>query len=125
MPPSLRNAKVVVRGLSARLADAFTSTRATFNGHNASAWMSDILNTNGFDSRMKYGGEDRELGERLENAGVKGLGIRYRAICLHLYHERSYVNDTDIKYNNDIRAETKRSRLTRTLYGIDQLNKSD
>ncbi|MBI2794549.1 MAG: glycosyltransferase family 2 protein [Ignavibacteria bacterium] len=124
MPFSLRNTKVAVRGLSAKLSDALTTTRPTFNGHNTSAWMADILNANGFDTRMKYGGEDRELGERLENAGVKGLGIRYRAICLHLDHDRSYVNDTDIKYNNDIRSETTRSRLTRTLYGIDQLNKS-
>ena len=120
MPNSVRNAKLSVRGLTAKFFDALTSTRATFNGHNASAWMSDIVSANGFDSRMKYGGEDRELGERLENAGIKGLGIRYRAICLHLDHDRSYVNDSDIKINNDIRAETRNSHETRTPYGINQ-----
>ncbi|MEQ1840227.1 MAG: glycosyltransferase, partial [Verrucomicrobiales bacterium] len=47
-------------------------TRPTFNGHNVSAWKSDILAANGFDERMKYGGLDRELGERLVTRGLRG-----------------------------------------------------
>ncbi|RPI66850.1 MAG: hypothetical protein EHM43_10635, partial [Ignavibacteriae bacterium] len=94
------------------------TTRPTWNGHNASAWRQDLLNVNGFDTRMKYGGEDRELGERLEHANIKGYGIRYRAICLHLDHARGYVNDADIARNDAIRAETQAHRLTRTTHGL-------
>ena len=37
---------------------------------NVSGWKQDIINVNGFDERMQYGGEDREIGERLMNKGV-------------------------------------------------------
>ena len=57
--------------------DRLTTTRATWNGHNASAWKTDLLRVNGFDERMTYPVEDRELGERLRNAGFapSRLGI--------------------------------------------------
>ncbi len=68
-----------------------TTTRPTWNGNNSSGWRDDILAVNGFDERMKYGGLDRELGERLENAGVHGVHIRYSTVVLHLDHPRGYV----------------------------------
>lgn len=118
MPRSRKDLKLMVRGRVATLLDALTTTRATWNGHNASAWRQDLLNVNGFDTRMKYGGEDRELGERLENANIKGYGIRYRAICIHLDHGRGYVNAADIARNDEIRAVTKAQQLLRTPHGI-------
>lgn len=62
------------------------------NGHNASGWKEDIVAVNGLDERMQYGGQDRELGERLENYGIRGKQIRYSAIVVHLDHARGYVN---------------------------------
>ena len=47
-----------------------TPTWATLNDHNASVWKSDVFKVNGFDQRMEYGGLNRELSERLVNAGV-------------------------------------------------------
>jgi hypothetical protein len=67
---------------------------------------------------MRYGGLDRELGERLMNAGIKPLQIRYSAIVLHLDHRRPYVNQTDLNNNLQIRKETKRKRITETRYGL-------
>jgi glycosyltransferase involved in cell wall biosynthesis len=101
--------------------DYLTPTRATFNGHNSSAWRSDILAVNGFDERMGYGGLDRELGERLENAGVRGKQVRHRAVCVHLYHERGYESAQMWQHNYAIRRETREQRLTVTAYGIMQL----
>jgi glycosyltransferase involved in cell wall biosynthesis len=95
-----------------------TPTHATWNGMNSSGWRSDILQTKGFDERMRYGGLDRELGERLMNAGIKPLQIRYSAIVLHLDHRRPYVNQTDLNNNLQIRKETKRKRITETRYGL-------
>lgn len=115
---SRKNLKLRLRGQAATLFDTLTTTRPTWNGHNASGWRRDLLDANGFDTRMKYGGEDRELGERLENAGIHGYGIRYRAICLHLDHGRGYVNSDDLQRNNAIRAETRSLHRTRTPYGI-------
>ena len=103
------------------LLDRVSPATAGWNGHNASGWKSDILDANGFDERMGYGGEDRELGERLENAGIRGKRIRHRVTCLHLDHPRGYV-DPDIRAENlAIRRKTARLRRTRTEHGIAQL----
>ena len=101
-----------------RLLDLVTPTRATWNGHNASGWREDILRVNGFDERMRYGGEDRELGERLMNLGIRARQIRHRAICVHLWHERGYVRDEDLQTNRAIRRETALHRAQYTPYGI-------
>ena len=77
---------------------------------NASAWKQDVVNVNGFDERMQYGGEDRELGERMMNNGVKPLQIRYSAICIHLDHERGYVHEDELLKNRALRKETKKAK---------------
>jgi len=102
----------------ASLLDAVSTTRATWNGGNVSGWRADVLRVDGFDERMKYGGEDRELGERLVNADIRGKQIRHRAIAVHLDHCRSYMQQEARARNEAIRRETRQSRSTRTLYGI-------
>jgi hypothetical protein len=67
---------------------------------------------------MKYGGQDRELGERLENAGIRGKQIRYSAICIHLDHKRGYKTEESIKFNQSVRAQTRKQKITRTPQGI-------
>lgn len=105
-------------GLKERLLNTLTPTKATWDGNNASGWRTDILNTNGFDERMEYGGEDREFGERLMNSGIKAIQARYGLITLHLHHERGYVKPEMIEKNNSIRKDTKRNKSTRTEFGI-------
>jgi len=111
-------AKLTAQGWKQRLYNALTPTKATWNGHNASTWKSLLLEVNGFDERMQYGGEDRELGERLINLNVSPIQIRYSAICLHLDHARGYVSEEGIKKNKHIRKITKEQKITRTSYGI-------
>ena len=101
--------------------DRVSPTTAGWNGHNASGRKDDILRANGFDERMGYGGEDRELGERLENAGIRGKRIRHRVTCLHLDHPRGYVNAEARAANLAIRRKTRRRRRTRTRHGIAEL----
>ena len=98
--------------------DSLTTTAATFNGHNASAWRSDVLAAGGFDERMRDGGLDRELGERLVNAGVRPHQVRHRIRCLHLDHPRGYRNANDRAANDEIRRQTQQLRLVRTRFGI-------
>jgi glycosyltransferase involved in cell wall biosynthesis len=95
-----------------------TTTRPTFNGHNSSAWRDDVVRVNGFDERMVYGGLDREFGERLGNAGLRGYGIRYEAVCVHLDHDRDYIDKAGWEANRAIRKETRRLRSTWTDFGI-------
>ncbi|UKM66361.1 glycosyltransferase family 2 protein [Flavobacteriaceae bacterium GSB9] len=112
--------KLTAKGLRAWFLNTFTPTKATFDGMNVSGWKSDILEVNGFDERMQYGGEDRELGERLVNYGTKFIQIRYSAICLHLFHHRPYKNTEALRVNNRIRKETKAKKSTFTSYGIEK-----
>ena len=100
------------------LFDFLTTTRATFNGCNSSAWREDVLRVNGFDERMEYGGLDRELGERLINAGVRPKQVRYRILCVHLHHERGYVREEAVRFNRSIREATCRQGSVWTPYGI-------
>ncbi|MDT0559511.1 glycosyltransferase family 2 protein [Ichthyenterobacterium sp. W332] len=110
--------KLSSSGLKEKLLNKFTPTKATWDGMNASGWKKDIIAVNGFDERMAYGGEDRELGERLMNYGIRPIQIRYSAICVHLYHERSYKNDIALNLNLEIRKTTKSKKIIWTDYGI-------
>ena len=115
---SAKNLKLVTRGYLSSFLNSVTPTNASWNGHNSSAWKSDLLAVNGFDEEMQYGGEDRELGERLFNLGLKSKQIRYNAICIHLDHERGYVNDAAWEKNARIRKFTKENKVVRTPNGI-------
>ena len=113
--------KLSAKGFTAKLLNFLTPTKATWNGHNASCWKSELLAINGFNHEMQYGGEDRELGERLVNNGLKPIQIRYAAICVHLDHARSYVSDVAWQKNNAIREYTKKHKVIKTPTGIEQL----
>lgn len=118
MKSSFKNNKITAKGWKSSLLNAITPTTPSWNGHNSSGWLKDILAVNGFDERMEYGGEDRELGERLENFGIKGKQIRYSTTCLHLDHARGYVNEKALAINKEIREQTARTKSIWTQYGI-------
>lgn len=104
----------------AKLLNTLTPTKATFDGMNVSCYKKDILAVNGFDERMQYGAEDREVGERMMNNGITFLQVRYSAICVHLYHDRPYKNDAVFEKNEEIRKQTKRNKARFTNFGIDK-----
>lgn len=121
---SLKNYKLTSCTLKTNILNFLTPTVASWNGHNASGWKSDILAVNGFDERMQYGGEDREMGERLLNLGLTSKQLRYSAICLHLDHPRGYVRPEMIEKNNAIRKDTKETKSVWTPYGIQRQAKN-
>ena len=119
-----RNKKLRMLTCGPRLAaflDGITTTRATWNGGNSSAWKSDILRVNGYDERMEHGGLDRELGERLMNAGLRARQLRHRAVCVHLDHARGYANQEALSRNLVIRDNTRRQSVVRTPHGIQKV----
>jgi hypothetical protein len=119
LPFNLKITKIISFGIFAKFLNLITTTKPSWNGHNASGWKSDLLAVKGFNEEMKYGGEDRELGERLFNLGLSSKQIRHSAICVHLDHERGYVSDEVWKKNNEIRAFTKANKIIETPNGID------
>ncbi len=118
IPKTFKNNKLTARGFISTFFNVITPTNASWNGHNSSGWKKDILNVNGFDERMQYGGQDRELGERLFNFGLKSKQLRYSAVCVHLDHKRGYKTPESIEKNKAIRKETRTKKQVWTYYGI-------
>lgn len=110
--------KLSSSGWKERLLNALTTCKATWNGHNSSGWKGDLVMVNGFNEDMQYGGQDRELGERLKNIGTHSRQIRYSAICVHLDHQRGYATAASIEKNKLIRKATRRKHKTWTVNGL-------
>lgn len=100
-----QSVKLGVGPTQAKMLDRIVPTHASWNGHGSSTWKKHILEVNGHNEEMRYGGEDRELGERLMNLGLRGKRIRYRALLIHLDHPRGYVNSEDLAKNKALREE--------------------
>lgn len=124
LPQDYKNIKLAVGAGGARMLNRLTPARANFKGGNGSAWLADILRVNGFDEQMPYGGQDREFGVRLANAGVKPVHVRYDAIVIHLDHPRGYRDPAKVEANRRHRLTVQRERRTRTDHGIEQLAES-
>lgn len=118
MKRSFRNNKLTSHGFKEKFLNFITTTKPSWNGHNSSGWKEDMLAVNGYDERMKYGGQDREFGERLENYGIKGKQIRYSAICVHLDHKRSYIDNEKWEFNRSLRKKVRRNGIKYTEFGI-------
>jgi glycosyltransferase involved in cell wall biosynthesis len=98
--------------------DRLTPVQKAWGGANSSAFREALLKVNGFDEGMKYGGEDKELGVRLTNAGVRGQHLRYTASVVHLDHPRGYADPAIIRANKARVAEVRRSGRSWTPDGI-------
>jgi GT2 family glycosyltransferase len=109
LPPSL-----------GRIVELLSPRRTPWKGGNSSAFLDDVLRVNGYDERFGWGSEDKELGERLMNAGVQGYSIRYTAPVFHLWHDRPYVDASVIARNRALLSETRRSGSTWTSAGIEK-----
>lgn len=119
MPWNWKMSKLWSNPLLCRLMNFLTPTNASWNGGNASTWREYIIQAKGFDTRMRYGAEDREFGQRLENAGITGIQLRYGTPLLHLYHQRPYRNEQDWQANRAIWQQTKKEHLITTSYGLE------
>lgn len=118
LPSTYKTLKLTSSGWKQTFMNAITPAKPTWNGHNASGWKKDIVAVNGFNEEMQYGGQDRELGERLENSGIRGKQIRYSAVVVHLDHKRGYKTKESIEKNRSIRRETRSTKKTWTEHGI-------
>lgn len=100
------------------LLDRLSPVRASLCGANASAFRDEILAVGGYDQRMVYGAEDKELGARLANNGTRGAHLRYSAPLVHLDHARGYVTDEGRNRNRALLQATRQNRTTFTAFGI-------
>ncbi|MEX0906734.1 MAG: glycosyltransferase [Gemmatimonadota bacterium] len=119
--PGRRALRLVRSRRLGALFDRLTPTAAHFHGNNASVARAMLLEVNGFEGEMGYGGLDRALGYRLENLGVPGRQIRHRAVCLHLDHARPYRDLDVVQRNREILQRIRQSGEYRARRGIAEL----
>jgi glycosyltransferase involved in cell wall biosynthesis len=119
--PGRHALRLVENEAAATVLDLVTPTRPTWNGHNASAFREAVVAVNGFDLDMAYGGLDRAVGERMENAGIHGKQVRFRAPVLHLHHERPWADPEKHRANHEIRTRIRSTRETRAARGLAQV----
>ncbi|HEX8270170.1 MAG TPA: glycosyltransferase family 2 protein [Flavobacterium sp.] len=119
---SFKNTKLTHSKILADFMNWITPTKRSWNGHNSSGFKSDIIAVNGFNHDMKYGGLDRELGERLFNSGLLSKQIRYSAICVHLDHARGYSSPEIWESNNAIRIYNRKHKIIACENGISKLD---
>jgi glycosyltransferase involved in cell wall biosynthesis len=98
--------------------DRATPVQRALCSANASVFREDALKVNGFDETLKYGGEDKEFGVRLKNAGVRGRHLRYTAPLVHLDHPRGYADPALIARQKARVREVRRTGLKVTADGI-------
>jgi GT2 family glycosyltransferase len=98
--------------------DRATPVQKAWGGANSSAFREAILKVNGFDESMRYGGEDKDLGVRLTNSGVRGQHLRYTASVVHLDHLRGWADPATIRANKARVRATRRSGRSWTEDGI-------
>ena len=119
--PGRRRLRLLRSTRLAAILDSLTPTSPTWNGGNASTWRRYLLEVNGFDLEIGYGSEDRALGARLENLGLRGKNIRYRAPALHLEHDRPYWDPKMLVRNRELWSQVKRSGEVRARLGLAEL----
>ena len=105
----------------ATILDWITPTAADFHGNNASTSREAIFEVNGFEGEMGYGGLDQALGYRLQNAGVKGIQARHRAVTMHLHHDRPYRDPATVMQNKEIMRRIRRDGEIRARSGLAEL----
>ncbi len=121
LPASASRLKLISNSSIARCLNRLTPTRANLKGANASVWRKDLLSAGGFDEQLQWGGLDRELGVRLQNAGITPRLVKYDAICIHLDHARGYKQADRVAANLSLRKRVEKDRITHTEFGTDRL----
>lgn len=99
--------------------DRASPVKCNWAGGNAATYRAHILAVNGFDTSMAYGGEDKEFGARLVNAGIRGRHLRYCAPLYHLEHPRGYVDPEVQRRNRAMIEATRASGKSWTDSGIE------
>lgn len=98
--------------------DRVSLARKRWLGGNASTFRDNLFIVNGYDASLTYGAEDKELGVRLENAGIKPYSIRYSAPILHMEHERGYVEKRKNLGNLALMKQHLRTGETKPKIGL-------
>ncbi|MEN8376133.1 MAG: glycosyltransferase [Gemmatimonadota bacterium] len=123
--PGRRALRFAGPGAPGWVLDQLTPTPRRWHGNNASTWREHLVEVNGFDLDMGYGGQDAAVGDRLENLGVRPLRIRHRAPAVHMHHERPWRDPEGMSRIAEQRARIRQSGQARAPRGIAELEREE
>ena len=93
-----------------------------FAGSNSAAWRKDLFMVNGFDESFPgYGSEDRDIGIRMRNAGIKSRYQKFSFCQLHLSHPRKYFDPAVNDRNRKVFRERRRDGTTAVAHGLKEM----
>lgn len=105
--------------LARYLAPRYRRGRSSALGCNMSYWRADIVRINGYDEYYEgWGGEDWDLGFRLQIAGLKKRYLKFAGLVFHLWHEDKFMYNKEKNINHSI--EVKGRNNARCETGLDQ-----
>lgn len=82
--------------LARYLAPRYRKNKESALGCNMSFFKEDIIAINGYDEFFEgWGGEDGDLGRRLQAYGLKKRHLKFSGIVFHLWHEDKYMSNKD------------------------------
>ena len=88
-------------------------------GCNLSYWKSDLIAVNGYNEDMVgWGREDSEIIHRMNNNGVFGQRLKFKAILLHIWHKNKPKDK--LEANNIIQENAIKHSVIRCKNGIDK-----
>ena len=77
---------------------------------------------NGFDESFPgYGSEDRDIGIRMRNAGIKSRYQKFSFCQLHLSHPRKYFDPAVNDRNRKVFRERRRDGTTAVAHGLKEM----
>ncbi len=99
-----------------------THRHCVFAGSNASAWKSDLVQVNGFDEHFAgYGSEDRDIGVRMYNNGVRAKYLKFSLVQIHLDHRQAYLNPAHQAKNRAVFRARRKDKTTWVPLGVDTI----
>lgn len=94
--------------LARYLAPRYRQHKESALGCNMSFFKDDILAINGYDEFYEgWGGEDGDLGRRLQLYGLKKRHLKFAGIVFHLWHDDKYMYNKEKNFKHSYRTETK------------------
>lgn len=108
-----------VPAVSRLLADRYRRHRSSALGCNMSFWRDDFLAINGYDEFYEgWGGEDWDLGNRLQRNGVRKRYLKFSGAVFHLWHPDKYMYNKDRNFDHLGRPESETP--VRCVDGVDK-----
>ncbi len=90
------------------LAPRYRKNRSSALGCNMSFYRKDIVAVNGYDEYYEgWGGEDGDLGCRLQMYGLKKRYLKFSGIVYHLWHEDKYMYNKEKNFQHSFECEER------------------